>query len=245
MRAIPDSAVSFIARHEGKRLVAYPDPATGGEPWTIGFGHTGGVKPGDKITLEQAKAFLKGDLKIAAGRIEARIGDVVNELTSNQYAALLSFVFNVGANPSWTIWKRLRARQFDQVPGELIKFVNANGRKLKGLVNRRAEEVKLWSTDEPGSTDRVVPSSITREIDTPPTAADPVPAHKSATLMTGALGVMATVPVAAKQVTDAVEPYQDASPWIGQVVALVATIAAAAAVVVLVLNWMAKRQARS
>lgn len=47
----------------------------------------------------------------------------------------------------------VRARQFDQVPGELIKFVNAGGKKLQGLVNRRTDEIRVWSTDEPGSED--------------------------------------------------------------------------------------------
>ena len=243
MRAIPKTAVDFVALHEGVKLKAYKDSA--GIP-TLGVGHIEGVKMGDTCTKAQAMAWLAEDMKIAQRKLYGVLKpDVIDSLTANQWSALLSFVFNVGAGAKWTIWKRLNARQYDTVPGELIKFVNAGGRKVQGLVNRRADEVKLWSTDEPGSTDRIVPSSVTREIDTPPTPADPIPAHKSATLMTGALGVMATVPVAAKQVTDAVEPYKDASPWIGQVVALVATIAAAAAVVVLVLNWMAKRQARS
>lgn len=245
MRAIPDAAVTFIAKHEGKRLKAYPDPASGGDPWTVGYGHTGSdVRPGVTITEAQARTFLRKDLLIAGARIEARIGSVIHELTENQYAALLSFVFNVGASPSWTIWKRLKARQFDQVPGELMKFVNAAGKKMNGLVKRRAEEVKLWSTDEPGSTDEHMPSSVTRLMDTPPTPADPVSPGKSSTIITAAVGVVGSVPVAAKQVSDAIAPYADQSPWIGQMVAVVATLAAAAAVLVLVLTWIKKREAR-
>lgn len=244
MRDIPRQAIDLVARWEDCVLTAYPDPATGGEPWTIGFGHTGAVKPGDVVNKDQAVALLQVDLRIAAGRIAARIGPVVDELTDNQYAALLSFVFNLGATPSWTIWKRLKARQFDQVPGELIKFVNANGKKMQGLVNRRTDEIRLWSTDEPGSHDAPLTSAVTRAIVTPPTPADPVAPAKSATLITGVLGVASTVPVAAKQVMDTVEPYRDAAPIIGQVVAVLAAIAAGAAVIVLVLNWLKKQEAR-
>ena len=246
MRAIPAKAVDFVAKHEGKRLKAYPDPATGGKPYTIGYGHTGpDVVLGMTITDAEAKALLRKDLGIAAGRIQERIGGIVNELTENQYSALLSFVFNVGANPSWTIWKRLKARQFDQVPQELMKFVNAGGKKMQGLVNRRAEEVKLWSTDEPGSVDYSAPSSVTRSIVTPPTPSDPVHPAKSATLLSGAVSAVGVVSVAATQVTETIAPWALHSPIVGQVVTVVAAIAAAAAVITLALNWIAKRKARN
>ena len=125
------------------------------------------------------------------------------------------------------------------------KFVNWNGKKSSGLVNRRAFEVALWSEGEPGSEVSEPPSSITRREPTPPTPADPFAPHKSATLISGAIGVAATVPVAAQQITAAVEPYKDASPIVGQIIAGIATLAAVAAVVVLVLNWLSKREARS
>lgn len=244
MREIPQAAVDFIAKAEGVKLVAYPDPATGGEPWTIGVGHASGVKPGDKITRVKAMELLRGDLETAAKRLSDRIGDVVNELTENQYAALLSFVLNLGANPSWTIWKRLKARQFDQVPGEIIKFVNANGRKIQGLVNRRTAEIKLWSTDEPGSTDEPMTIAASRAADTPPTATDPVPPQKSATIITAITAAATGVPVAISQVTAAVAPYQDKSEIVQKIVATLATLGAIAAIVVLVLTWLTKRQQR-
>jgi GH24 family phage-related lysozyme (muramidase) len=243
VRPIPDIAVDFIAAHEGKRLTAYLDAAAP-PVLTIGYGHTGGVKAGQKITDAQAKAFLKTDLLTAAGRISDRIGTVVDELTEHQWAALLSFVFNLGADPKWTIWKRLRDRKFDQIPGEMIKFVSAGGNKLQGLVNRRADEIKLWSTDEPGSLPESPPSSETRAVETPPTPSDPTPPAKSPTLIGGALGVATTVTVAANSITNTVSPYKDASPWIGQAIAILATVAAAAAVIVLALNWLRKREAR-
>ncbi len=186
MRPIPQQAVDLVARWEGCRLQAYPDPASGGEPFTIGYGHTRGVKPGQRITKAKALEFLRVDLEDAAGRLEGKIGAVVHDLTENQYAALLSFVFNLGtgvlSKGEWTIWKRLRARQYDQVPGEMIKFVNANGKKMQGLVNRRTDEIRVWSTDEPGSDAVHLTSAVTRSTVTPPTPADPTPAKKSATI---------------------------------------------------------------
>jgi GH24 family phage-related lysozyme (muramidase) len=246
MRPIPDQAVDLVARWEGCRLAAYPDVATGGEPWTIGYGHTEGVRPGQLITQAQARSFLQVDLREAArklyGVVKAEVID--HDLTDNQYAALLSLVFNVGAGRSWKIWSLLNARTFDQVHDQFGRFVNAGGRKLQGLVNRRADEARVWSIDEPGSANENPPSHVTRLMDTPPTPADPTPPSRSAALLTGALGVTATVPVAAKSVTDAVEPYRQAAPIVGQIIAIVATIAAAAAVLTLVLTWLKKLEGR-
>jgi lysozyme len=245
MRSIPAAAVSFIAAHEACKLTAYPDPATGGKPWTIGFGSTDGVTEGMTIDLADAKSRLAQDLAHAAALLAERIGGVVDELSTCQYAALLSFVFNVGANPSWTIWKRLRARQFDQIPIELMRFVNAGGKKLQGLVNRRADEVKLWSTNELGSSPDEPPSSVTRAIATPATAIDPTPVQKSATLITMAAGAAASIPVAAQQVVSAIAPYADKNDLLQKIVSVLALIAAGAVVLGLVLAWLKKKEART
>ena len=170
-RAIPDLAVDFVSRWEGCELAAYRDVVG---ILTVGYGHTGSdVIAGLKITKAQARALLADDLRVAAARLTARIGPVVDELTEAQYAALLSFVFNLGANPSWTIWKLLKARKFDQVPPQLMRFVNAGGKVVPGLVNRRAAEASLWHTvavDE-GAHEPAPPSSVTRSTPTPPTPA--------------------------------------------------------------------------
>lgn len=243
MRSIPKAAVDLVARWEGCKLKAYRDVVG---VWTIGYGHIEGVKPGDTVTKEEARALLAEDLKDAAHKLYGVLkAQIIDELTDNQWAALLSFVFNLGAGKKWTIWKRLNARQFDQVPVEMMKFVNAGGRKIQGLVNRRADEVKLFVKNEPGIKLAEPPSHVTRSTATPPTPADPVPPQKSATFISAALGTAATVPVAATQVTQAIEPYKDSSPLVGQMVAGVATIAAIAAIIVLVLTWLNKRKARS
>ncbi len=243
MRNIPKTAVDFIAAHEGVKLSAYLDSAN--VP-TIGYGHINGVKMGDVCTKAQALDWLSSDLQTTRRKLYGVVkSDIIDLLTENQWSALLSFVFNLGAGPAWKIWKLLNAKQFDQVPGELIKFVNAGGQKVQGLVNRRADEVKLWSTDEPGSTTQVISSGVTRATATPPTVTDPVPPQKSATIYTAGISAAGGVAVAAKQISDTIAPYQAASPWIGQAVAVIATLAAGAAVAVLVLNWLRKRSERA
>jgi len=169
IRPIPDAAFSFVQAHEGCRLTAYLDSA--GVP-TVGYGHAGvAVHLGQTITQDQADDYLRQDLATAAQRLESAVGEAcVTELTANQYAALLSFVFNVGIDPKWRICQLLKAQKFDQIPAELMRFVNAGGKKLQGLVNRRADEVKLWSTDEPGSVPVDPSSAYSRTVDTPPTA---------------------------------------------------------------------------
>jgi lysozyme len=260
MRPIPKEAEAFIKKHERLVLRVYDDkhPKRILQPGdevegvlTAGWGHTGGLEIGQKVTRAQAQAWFDSDVPDKAIRpLYAKLGaELIDELTDGQYGALISFVFNLGTGDprkrEWTIWKRLRARQFDQVPVEMMKFVNWDGKKSQGLVKRRTAEVALWSSNEPGSEPSNPPSSVTRREATPPTPADPTPPQKSATLITSALGVTATVPVAAKQVTDAIEPYKDSSPLVGNMIAIVATIAALAAVIVLALTWINKRKARS
>lgn len=241
MRPVPDIAVRFVAEKEALRLKAYRDA---GGIWTIGYGHTGPeVTAGLTITPETAEAWLRKDLEIAASRLSARIGDVVDELTEHQYAALLSFVFNLGCDPKWTIWKVLKARAFDQVPAQMMRFVNAGGKKLQGLVNRRAAEVVLWSTDEPGSTDASPPSSVTRAVETPPAPTEK-PLVTSKSFITTAATVAATAPVAVKQVSDAIAPYADKSETVAKVAAALATIAAVLAVAALVFQWLKHRAAQ-
>lgn len=247
MRAIPNVAVDFVGQWEGCELTAYQDIVG---VWTVGYGSTGTyVFKGLKITKAQARELLRDDLKIAAARVIKRVGAaVVDELTENQWAAILSFTFNLGSGnpnkPEWTIWKRLRAKQFDQVPLEFMKFVNAGGKKVQGLVNRRAAEVKLWATDEPGSSEEVLPSSVTREIATPPTPADPTPPGKSATVITLATSAVAGVPVAAKTTMDAIQPYAEYAPIVHQALGGLAVVAACAVVLGLVLAWLSKRKQR-
>lgn len=241
MRAVPQIAVDFVRDAEGCRLMAYADV---GGVWTVGCGHVGPeVKPGLHITQRMADLYLKEDLGTAARRLYNVVAEpVILSLTDNQYAALLSFVFNLGTGPGgWKIWKRLNERNFDAVPGEMIRFVNAGGKKVQGLVNRRTKEIALWSTDEPGSVPDQPSSATTRHAETPPTPADQ---PKKGGVITAVVGVLAGIPVAADSIVKAVAPWMSHSDLVTKGVAIVASIAAGALVLRLALDWLQHERAK-
>lgn len=244
MRPIPDRAVPFVGQLEGCELVAYPDPASGGDPWTVGYGHTGPeVNPGMKITSAQAVNFLKADLATARARLFGKIGGVMDELSEAQFCALLSFVLNLGAGdpkkPTWRIWTLLKARQYDQVPAELMRFVNAAGKPNKGLTNRRLAECGLWNE---GASDEPLPSSATRSMPTPPTPAASAVAPDN-TLWGKCAGAIGGCGLAAKAVSDTIAPYASISPHVGQAVAFLGATLAAIGVAALIVDHMKKKHA--
>lgn len=244
MRPIPTLAVDFVARWEGQRLVAYRDVAG---VLTVGYGRTGAdVVEGQTITAVRARALLETDLETAAARLEARIGvETVAALTASQYAALLSFVFNLGANANWTIWKVLKARRFDEVPPQLMRFVNAGGQVVPGLVNRRAAECALWheASDEAAAAE-TPPSSVTRALPTPPTPSDTKPLARSKSFAAAAATGVASAAVAVGEVSRAVSPYAAQSQLVERAVSALALAAAALAVAALLLSWLKRRGAR-
>lgn len=96
------------------------------------------------ITEEEAEQLLKDDLD----RFERVVQDKVTvPLTDNQFAALVSFAFNVGtgAFQRSTLLRKLNAGGYDAVPEQLARWVHAGGRRLQGLANRRAAEAGLWA----------------------------------------------------------------------------------------------------
>lgn len=138
-----DKGLEITKSEEGLELHAYPDPATGAEPWTIGYGHTKGVKPGDVCTEEQAVEFLKEDL-LTAERDVKRL--VMVPLTQGQFDALVDFVFNVGGGnfSSSTMLKKLNAKDYKGARDEFPKWNRGAGKVLPGLVRRRAKCVKRF-----------------------------------------------------------------------------------------------------
>lgn len=135
-----NEGIELIKRHESLRLNAYLDPV--GIP-TIGYGHTNDVKIGDKITEAQAESFLREDLITA----ETEVNRYGLDLTQNQFDALVSFVYNVGAGNfrSSTLLKNLKANPNDpDIANQFKKWVYGNGKVLPGLVRRRNEEAKLY-----------------------------------------------------------------------------------------------------
>lgn len=138
------AGLDFLKKVEGVRLKAYPDPGTRGAPWTIGVGHTKGVKEGDTCTNEQAFWWLAADTKDAEDCINAKN----LQLTQNQFDALVSFVFNLGCgnfNQS-TLLRKLRKGDVNGAAQEFARWNVSAGRVMDGLTKRRKAEAKLFLT---------------------------------------------------------------------------------------------------
>ena len=149
--SIGASGIALIKRFEGcarKRpdglFEAYPDPGTGGAPWTIGWGATGaGIRPGVAWTQMQCDARLARDLERYAHDVARAIGTAPT--TPNQFDALVSFHYNTGAIAKATLTRLHKQGRFAEAAGQFSKWVYAGGHRLPGLVRRRAAEAKLYS----------------------------------------------------------------------------------------------------
>lgn len=150
-----ENGKQLIKTSEGLRLQSYPDPATGGLPVTIGFGSTRikgkPIKLGLTITKEQAEEYLADDLV----PFEQAVNSLVKvKLTQNQFDALISFVYNVGADIDTdniaeglgdsTLLKKLNAGDYKGAADQFLKWDKANGKVMKGLTIRRQAERALF-----------------------------------------------------------------------------------------------------
>jgi len=139
------ACISLIKSFEGCRLTAYPDPATGGDPWTIGWGATGpGIRKGVVWTQAQADARLVSDVKRFAVEVETLLGGAPT--AQHQFDALVSFAYNVGAANlgKSTLLKRHKAGAYGAAAEQFGKWIHANGKVLNGLVRRRAAEAAMY-----------------------------------------------------------------------------------------------------
>lgn len=135
------AGIELIKKHEGLRLAAYLCPA--GVP-TIGYGHTKGVRLGQVITEAEAEHFLIEDLRTSEKEIDSHN----LQLNQNQFDALVSFVFNVGAGNfrSSTLLRRVRLNSNDNdIENQFNRWVYGGGKILPGLVRRRKEEANLYT----------------------------------------------------------------------------------------------------
>lgn len=138
--------INLIAKFEGLKLEAYKCPAGIA---TIGYGSTyysdgSRVKMGDKITKEQAIRLLFDTLGTYERFVDANTRDDINQ---NQFDALVDFAYNCGNGnlKSSTLLKKVNADPNDaNIGAEFMKWTRANGKVLKGLVNRRVAEVELY-----------------------------------------------------------------------------------------------------
>ena len=137
---ISETGIQLIKKFEGCSLKAYKCPAG---IWTIGYGHTSGVKEGQTITKKEAEAYLKQDLTTFETFVTNLVTVAINQ---NQFDALVSFCYNLGPGNlrSSTLLKRINAGDFNGAAEQFDRWIYAGGRKLSGLVKRRAAEKTLF-----------------------------------------------------------------------------------------------------
>ncbi len=153
-------ALKLIKEFEGCHLTAYPDPLSGGDPWTIGYGTTrypGGrrVSRGDKNTVIEAYMFVRTKIDQIAKKLSETVPHW-SAMTDGQQSALISFAYNLGtgfygSGGFETISKRLRERDWDAVPDALLLYRNPGTNVEAGLKRRRIAEGDLWRESMPRS----------------------------------------------------------------------------------------------
>ena len=149
-----EPAAALIREFEGFESTAYPDPASGGKPWTIGYGFTfwlrgADVKRGDTITRDVADGMLDTLIETKVAPALARSVAGWKSLPLARQNALVSFAWNVGwgfygAAGFETISKCLRESNYDAVPAAMLLYINPGSNVEAGLRRRREAEAKLW-----------------------------------------------------------------------------------------------------
>lgn len=163
---VPQAGLELIKEFEGLHVVksdgmvhAYPDPLSGGKPYTIGWGSTkdldgSSFNPGDKITREKADLLLEHQAQVDYLAVLEKTIPYWDEMNDNQHGALLSFAYNLGARfygaPGFeTITRVLRDHEWghkptDKVPDALYLYRNPGTSVEAGLARRRITEGDLW-----------------------------------------------------------------------------------------------------
>ncbi|SDH08832.1 lysozyme [Paraburkholderia phenazinium] len=143
---VSPNGIALTKKFESCRLTAYPDPGTGAEPWTCGWGSTGpDITQGTVWTQAQADSRLEEGLNRAGQAVNGLVHVVVNQ---NQFDSLCDFVYNVGAGNfrSSTLLRLLNAGDFAGAAQQFARWNLAAGHVLPGLVARRAAEQALFNT---------------------------------------------------------------------------------------------------
>lgn len=149
--SISKNGIDLIQKWESLELTSYLD--TGGV-WTIGWGHTAGVKQGMTITKEKADQLFYSYIEQQTKELNEILKNV-NLLNQNQFDAISSFVYNIGSSrfSNSTFLQLLKNGKFDKAANQLVRrdsngvyhgWIYDNGRKIKGLINRRKEEKALF-----------------------------------------------------------------------------------------------------
>ena len=174
-RQITAAGLALIKSFESRRYIAYkPTP---NDVWTIGDGHTAGVKEGDTCTDAQADLWLIQDTAGAAAEVER---DCTVPLTDDEFDALVCLTFNIGrgAFRDSTLVKKLDAGDHQGAAQEFLRWNKQAGKELVGLARRRAAEEALFNTPDPPPVAAVAAAPTPKPTPTP--APEPMPAPKGA-----------------------------------------------------------------
>jgi GH24 family phage-related lysozyme (muramidase) len=147
--------LDLIRNFEGFVDLAYPDPASGGEPWSIGYGFTSlngrAVQPGQTISRELANAELQRQAEACVNHLASTI-PYWSSMNADRRCALLDFAWNLGSDfygdePNFTsITRDLKNHDWSQVPQTLLLYCNPGSSVEAGLRRRRQAEANLWTT---------------------------------------------------------------------------------------------------
>lgn len=137
------AGLDLIKRFEGYRGRAYKCAAG---KWTVGWGSTRNVRPGMSITESEAEQRLREDLEDAEWTVAKAIRVPLND---NEFAALVSLVFNIGAGAfrGSTLLRMLNAGDRISASAEFLRWNKAGGKSLEGLNRRRLAERALFLTE--------------------------------------------------------------------------------------------------
>ena len=212
--------LALLKRFEGWRASAYPDPGTGGAPWTIGYGHTSmagppKVTPGMTITKAEGEKILKRDLKKYEDAVKRWVRV---PLSQEQFDALTSFVYNVGEGnfKKSSVLKRVNQGRFDDVPARLMLWNKAGGRVLKGLTRRRSAEGELFASGErTGLREGTYAAQVMPDA---PRGKSPM---QSTTNLAAGASAIAGVTAAGREIVDNTSSMLQAAPWIVMCVVIV------------------------
>jgi len=138
--------LDLIKSFEGCKLAAYPDPGSGGDPWTIGWGSTGpDIKKGVVWTQAQCDDRLAADVQCFALQVDKLIGPV--STTQSEFDALTSFAYNLGASAlaGSTLLRMHKAGRHSEAAQQFLRWDKAGGKVMRGLTRRRQAEAALYT----------------------------------------------------------------------------------------------------
>ena len=141
MKKVSKTLIEHVKQAEGLELTAYKKSD---DTWTIGYGHTKGVRQYDRICESEAERYLLSDL----APIEKFLSAIPQVRTQGQFDALVDFAFYLGldALKNSTLFKYVKAgRPVAEIQAQFHRWIHCKGAVLDGLVKRREWEAQRYA----------------------------------------------------------------------------------------------------